>query len=252
MGAAEILAAGGIQRSGEVVELAGAAGADLASMATMLTKESGGGYNVWGHDGVNTGGIYVKGGAVTRDAYLAYKAQRSALGAQGVGPTQLTWSGYQDQADAAGGCWDWRANCLVGFRALAGLQRSYGIRNGFRSYNGSGTAAENYADQSMALYNTWLGRLRGSPQGGVTRPEDLPTLVYGQTSSSIGHLQDFCNRYPWNPVLPILPVTGYFGDMTKDVVRRAQAIMGVTGPDAVGSPVGPRTNRALWDRGYRG
>src|SRR5690606_10639159 len=108
MGAAEVLSGHMIVRAGEVVELAAAAGLDLAAAAVLLEKESGGGHNVWGHDPVPDGGFYRKGSPVTRAAYLAWKPHRARLGSQGVGPCQLTWPPFQDRADERGGCWDWR------------------------------------------------------------------------------------------------------------------------------------------------
>ena len=168
MGAVESLNAWGVLRAAEVVEIAAGAGLELASAATMLEKESGGGRNVWGHDGVNTGGFYLKGAAVTRDAYEAWKPHRSQLGSQGVGPCQLTYPPLQDQADRLGGCWDWRVNITVGFRHLAELQRQYGIRGGFRRYNGSGPMAESYADDAMARRSKWLTRI------GPIRPPSPP------------------------------------------------------------------------------
>jgi Putative lactococcus lactis phage r1t holin len=167
-GPADILAAGGILRAPEVVELAAAAGLDLAAAAVVLIKESGGGRNVWGHDNVPTGGAYVKGAPVTEQAYQAYLAAVNAgrAGRNGCGPMQLTWSGYQQQADQLGGCWDWRCNVTVGFQALAQHIRNSGMRGGFRDYNGSGPAAEAYADNAMAQYLVWATRL-GTPE-----PED--------------------------------------------------------------------------------
>lgn len=165
-GPTDILSAGGILRAPEVVELAAAAGLDLAAAAVVLLKETGGGRNVWGHDNVVVApGTYTKGAEVTKAAYLAYiqavKAGRA--GRQGVGPLQLTWSGYQAQADQLGGCWDWRSNVTVGFQALAAHIRSDGLRNGFRNYNGSGPAAEKYAADAMAKYDVWRVRL-GTPE----------------------------------------------------------------------------------------
>ena len=157
--ATQVLAAGGILRPAEVVAAAQRAGLELASAATMLEMESGGGRNVWGHDDVDTGGIYTKGSPVTRDAYLRYKARRDVLGAQGVGPCQLTYPPLQDQADALAGCWDWSSNVRVGFRHLAELIRAYGDRQGFRRYNGSGPAAENYGRHAVALLGDWRIRL---------------------------------------------------------------------------------------------
>ena len=128
MGKIDVLSRGGILRADEVVDLAGAAGLDLAAAATLLAIESNGGRNVWGSDGVSTGGVYVKGSEVTQAAYLRYKAARARLGAQGVGPTQLTSPGLQDRADARGGAWDWRVNCAVGFEILAEFVARYGMR----------------------------------------------------------------------------------------------------------------------------
>jgi hypothetical protein len=162
MTAAEVLANHGTQRAAEVIELAVAAGLELAAAATLLEKESGGGRNVWGHDNVDTGGHYVKGDAVTKAAYLNYKRDRKRLGAQGVGPTQLTFPGFQDTADDRGGCFDWRTNCLVGFEILAGHIRAKGVHDGFRAYNGSGDAAERYADDAISKLGVWRSRLGGA------------------------------------------------------------------------------------------
>lgn len=78
---------------------------------------------------------------------------------QGVGPCQLTYGGYQDQADAIGGCWDLSPNVRIGFRVLAGLIEQNGLRNGFRAYNDSGPTAEAYADDAMGRFSTWQARL---------------------------------------------------------------------------------------------
>ena len=37
--------------------------------------------------------------------YQEYKRRRPRDGMQGVGPAQLTWFEFQDQADALGGCY---------------------------------------------------------------------------------------------------------------------------------------------------
>jgi hypothetical protein len=162
MTAAEVLANHGTQRAAEVVELAVAAGLELAAAATLLEKESGGGHNVWGHDNVPTGGHYVKGAQVTKEAYRNYKADRDRLGAQGVGPTQLTFRGFQDRADERGGCFDWRVNCSVGFEILAEHIRGKGVRDGFRAYNGSGPAADRYAADAISKLAVWRSRLGGT------------------------------------------------------------------------------------------
>jgi hypothetical protein len=141
MTAVEVLANHGTQRAAEVIELAVAAGLELAAAATLLEKESGGGRNVWGHDNVDTGGHYVKGDVVTKAAYLNYKRDRKRLGAQGVGPTQLTFPGFE---------------------ILAGHIRANGVHDGFRAYNGSGDAAERYADDAISKLGVWRSRLGGA------------------------------------------------------------------------------------------
>lgn len=160
--AVQVLEQGGILRAAEVVELA--AGLDLAAAATLLIKESGGGRNVWGSDAVATAGTYVKGAEVTKATYLAYRdaVRAGRAGRQGCGPTQLTYYAFQDRADALGGCWDWRVNVRVGFDILAAGIKANGLRTGFRAYNGSGTAAESYADDAMAKYQAWKAQLAGA------------------------------------------------------------------------------------------
>jgi hypothetical protein len=78
----------------------------------------------------------------------------------------------------------------------------------------------------------------------------LATLQRGMKNDQrVRRLQEFLNRYPWRPELPLLPTTGNYLEQTVDVVRRAQAQCGVTGPDADGTIVGPRTSSAFASRG---
>lgn len=168
MSAADTLAAWGILRPDDVVQLADGAGLPLAAAAALLEQESGGGHNVWGHDNVATGGIYVKGSEVTRETYDKYRAARKAhtVGPQGVGPCQLTSEAFQDRADAAGGCWDPIANMRVGFALLATYARDWGMEAAFRAYNGGpaaraggNPAADRYAETAMDRYRRWIDRL---------------------------------------------------------------------------------------------
>lgn len=82
--------------------------------------------------------------------------------------------------------------------------------------------------------------------------ESLPTLREGDKGPSVAALQRWSNAEPWNPPLPVLAPDGVYGPKTVAVVRAAQAQCGVTGPDADGTIVGPRTKRAFWERGFRG
>ena len=156
--AAQIMARHGTKRPDDVVKIAQKEGLELAVACTLLEKESSGGDNVWGHDGVNTCGNYVKGSQVTKAAYLAYKRDRSRCGMQGVGPTQLTWWEFQDRADARGGCWEWEVNVEVGFEIMAGYLRKQSLWEAAKRYNG----ATSYADDFVAKHRVWRDRLAGS------------------------------------------------------------------------------------------
>lgn len=184
MGVVESLTNWGIRNAADVVELAAESGLALNVAVALLEQESGGGHNVWGSDGVATGGAYVKGAEVTRDAYLNYRrlCDAGAIGSQGVGPVQLTSRGYQLQADALGGCWDPRANMAVGFRTLAGLMRAQGTANGIRSYNGSGAMADRYRDQMLAKAAAWASRL-GS--GSTVTPAPFAPSPVPRTGSAL-------------------------------------------------------------------
>jgi hypothetical protein len=115
----------------------------------MLVMESSGGRNV-----------FQGGDPVTKPLYRAYLARRDTDGTTGVGPCQLTFAGYQDDADALGGCWVPQYNCRVGFKALGEFIDQHGHREAFGRYNG-GTrwtdypSAIRYADSAMTLLPTW-------------------------------------------------------------------------------------------------
>jgi hypothetical protein len=79
----------------------------------------------------------------------------------------------------------------------------------------------------------------------------MATLQYGmRTDSRVAAFQRQSNDYNWQPELPLLEPLGNYLDQTKDVVRRAQAQMGITGSDADGSIIGPRTKTELAKRGF--
>jgi hypothetical protein len=175
--AIDTLKAWGIQRPEQVVEISSRTGLPLALGCAILDQESGGGANIWGHDGganVKTGGSYTPGATVTKDAYQRYRklADAQVIIRQGVGPCQLTARSWQDAADARGGCWDPYANTLAGFTGLAAMINRYGLPDGVRRYNGSGEAAERYRDTVLARYRAWTDRL--GPDG-TKPPPPSPT-----------------------------------------------------------------------------
>ncbi len=150
----EAIAAGGIlpERAALVIREARRTGLPLPMGCVMLMKESGGGRNVYGHD---RGACFTVSGRtieVTRENYQEYLAcVRGGGKRNGVGPTQLTWHGYQTEADRRGGCWKPEINIAVGFETLAGHYKKYGPWEAFKRYNGKPV----YADQAMAMMPRW-------------------------------------------------------------------------------------------------
>jgi hypothetical protein len=131
----------------------------------------------------------------------------------------------------------------------------------------------NYTGKQDAMHNEFMGTPAQAAQatilarqelGGSAPPPppppppstpwlNIPTVSYGmRVNPTVVSLQKFLNAYGWRPALPLLPPTGNYLDQTKSVVAAAQRQMGITGADADGSTVGPRTKKALWDRGWRG
>lgn len=80
----------------------------------------------------------------------------------------------------------------------------------------------------------------------------LATLAYGMRDDSrVAAFQRQSNAYPWSPELPVVPATGNYLGQTRDLVRRMQALLGITGSDANGETIGPRTKAALAARNFR-
>lgn len=163
--AAVINAHGGRGYGHMCVWLARKTSLNIAQVAALLEKESGF-QNVYGHDPVRNPIKSPARGmrAVTKRNYRLYKAARKAgLGMQGVGPVQLTWYEFQDQADKLGGCWIPRYSCLVGCRTLADNIRAKGGQwAGARAYNGAGAAAMKYANDYSELVDRWHDRFRAA------------------------------------------------------------------------------------------
>jgi hypothetical protein len=172
--AAALLTTWGIQNAADALLAADAARLPYPIAAALLDQESRGA-NVWGHDAVEEGGVYVKGAPVTREAYLRYRAlcDAGSIGAQGVGPCQLTARGYQVAADELGGCWVPRWNMQVGFQALAELMARYG-EDGIRRYNGSGPAAQAYREAVQAKIALWSIILAGITRTDLTTKDVDP------------------------------------------------------------------------------
>lgn len=142
------------------------AGIPISLGFALIDQETGGTFqNLWGHDStIFIGGYDRKNGKrysrVTRGSYKEYKRQRGTTKMQGVGPAQLTWWEFQDDADRRGGCWKPRHNIATGFGLLADLIRKHGnTRDGVAAYNGSGASADRYAVEVLHKRADWHRRL---------------------------------------------------------------------------------------------
>jgi len=169
------------------IEEARRVGCPLDVACAMLTMESGGGRNVFGHDRQKCpdGQLpYRKGGEVTERTYRAYLSKRSQCGMQGVGPTQLTYYTFQDQADGLGGCWQPEINCRVGFGILAGYLRTGSVRDAMSRYNTGRPGESPYATRALPHVTAWRRIIDAAGASTGRR-----TLRRGDTGDDVRELQ---------------------------------------------------------------
>lgn len=130
------------------------------SYALATVEKESGFRNVFGNDPTNSIPRSWKGTRVTRSKYLVYRVnRRRGKGMQGIGPTQLTWYEFQDQADKIGGCYKPYANLVVGFRLMKNLIAQHGKQGGAQRFNGAGTAAEEYGRDWVRRQENWNDKL---------------------------------------------------------------------------------------------
>lgn len=130
------------------------------SYALALVEKETGFKNVFGHDPTRAIPSSWRGSRVTWAKYKVYKAARKlGRGMQGVGPTQLTWFAFQDQADKLGGCHKPYPNMVVGFRLLKSHIDAYGKTAGAALFNGSGPDADAYGRDWVRKQENWHKRL---------------------------------------------------------------------------------------------
>lgn len=144
----------------------GTRGVDLSDCVALLENESGG-RNIFGSEGTACPSDWYEK-EVTQTRYTFYKIRRN-LGytVNGVGPTQLTDAGLQKLAEDAGGCWKPLHNMEIGFDYFGGLVITHGLWGGAMRYNGSGAAAENYANRLVDRAMVWHGRFTRAGLAGV-------------------------------------------------------------------------------------
>lgn len=159
---AEVATANGLANAQTAWDAAVAVGVPYWATCAFLEQESGG-RNIFGHDG-GASGWFSGRGEVTETNYAEYKAGRDAgKGAQGVGPMQLTYGPFQDEADALGGCWEPAHNITVGLSILKRIVAAGKTwHQAAAAYNGS----EAYAVQMDARFTRWQQLLAGADEGG--------------------------------------------------------------------------------------
>ena len=160
----------GFQHGSDILRARTIAKLGLPVACAMLMLETGGGFNVFGHDVDRLGtGPGWGWGAVTSAKYAAFRKLRVESGrSNGVGPCQLTSPGLQDEADEAGGCWVPAHNLAVGFRFLHDLIVEHGLLDGCAAYNGSGPAAQAYGRRLVALADHYKAIGLGTVVGVLT------------------------------------------------------------------------------------
>lgn len=133
------------------------------SVLTAVVEQETGFRNVFGHDkkvNGSTSGIPKRwaGTEVTKNKYRWYKLGRRFRGNQGVGPMQLTFPGYQDEADRDGGCWDTAVNIATGANVLKALYDSHGTWAAAYAVYNAGSVNEQgrqYAAEVTAKQRKW-------------------------------------------------------------------------------------------------
>ena len=79
----------------------------------------------------------------------------------------------------------------------------------------------------------------------------LPRLREGDRNDDVMALHEWMTRkYRWAAAM--FSPTGFYGPFTVKAVKEFQRRVGIIGPDADGTIIGPKTNAALWAEGYRG
>ena len=131
-----------------------------ATAAALIAMETGDGSMIFGCD-------HGPGQAFCHEKVTKAKVQALLAGplANGVGATQLTFKPFVQEADAAGGAHLYFPNVLTGFRILRRNFDASGqnLRSAYRLFNGSGQAAEEYADKAMAKREEYKRKLELVP-----------------------------------------------------------------------------------------
>ncbi len=135
-------------------------------LAAVLEMETSGGRNIYGHDAGACMSFRHpwRDVEVTKENYTNEYLPCIRAGGKrnGVGPMQLTWGPFQEEADARGGCWDPKVSTLLGAEILGGYLKVNSVRDSFSIYNTGKSGSSGYATKAMPLYEQWLRVLGGT------------------------------------------------------------------------------------------
>jgi hypothetical protein len=102
------------------------------SLGVALQEQESNGHNIFGAD-ANAPFAHQP---VTRARVLKLVEHVRAGGlSNGVGPLQLTFIGFIDEANRDGGAWDPAVNIATGLGIIHGHVKQHGVRNGLATYN---------------------------------------------------------------------------------------------------------------------
>ena len=240
------------------------------SLVCAVVEHESGFRNVFGHDRVANPIKSPPGGLleVTEERYRTYRGHRDrGLGAQGVGPMQLTWPAFQDRADKAGGCWKVEPNIKVGVGVLADNIKAHGTqcrRRALQRLGLGGAGLRRRGAQARArLAHAAGGRVRAvavAVAARTLRPKPKPKphepRVYKVTAKPMsgsdiktfqGDLNDRMER--WDVDLRI-EEDGVYGATTAKTARRVLRGLGIA-PTAYARGVTPELRGLIRNPGRR-
>lgn len=153
-----IMRAHGLVNCKAIILAANKVGLPLPQACALMSMESSG-QNIYGHDGGGAMSVPGKNILVTEANYRTFRHLVIDLHhtSNGVGPSQITWSGYFPDMESKGlHPWLPYDNMRYGFGILKGNHDHMGSwQNAAARYNGSGPAAVTYGRLYMDRLAMW-------------------------------------------------------------------------------------------------
>ena len=220
----------GFERPYLTVAAAKKADVSYATAAAHLAMETGNGKNIFGCD-------HGPGVAFCHEPVTKAKVQallRSSR-ANGVGPLQLTFKPFVQEADDLGGAHRPYFNMLVGFRILKRNWEANGhnLRTAYRLYNGSGPAAERYADTAIRKRQEYVRKLE--------------RFLHDEASPTEKRVRQVQEDLLWLGFAQVGKVDGVAGPATRDAVRQFKRMCVLHRFRRVDGSIGVETARIVFE-----